>query len=180
MDPRTLPAVVKRSLFSLLFIPVLAATFLLVWKVSVSFIPDPICFVFPVKDETLLADFLSVFTVQLKSRRNAPSAPSSTEDPPLFIGAEPSAPPLEDEISEKYVSVNWLYTRRGHSLLGTTCVQGTLSRRGHSQEQLLTGAPTRMDLLAGDADSQRKKSSKDTCSQGTLACRRHLSSGENS
>ncbi|MCJ8734468.1 hypothetical protein PDJAM_G00235710 [Pangasius djambal] len=68
MNQRTFPVVVKRSLFSLLFIPVIAAVLLLVWKV--------------------------------KSRRNTSLAQSSTEGPPLFIGAEPSAPPLDDEISE--------------------------------------------------------------------------------
>ncbi|XP_017330508.1 kit ligand a [Ictalurus punctatus] len=68
MKPMTFPPIVKRSLFSLLFIPAVVAVLLLVWKV--------------------------------KSRRNTPSAQSSTEAPPLFIGAEPSAPPLDDEISE--------------------------------------------------------------------------------
>ncbi|KAM9470341.1 kit ligand a [Clarias gariepinus] len=68
MNHMTFPEVVKGSLFSLLFIPVIAAILLLVWKV--------------------------------KSRRNAPSAQSSTEGPPLYVGAEPSAPPLDDEISE--------------------------------------------------------------------------------
>ncbi|XP_060784400.1 kit ligand a isoform X2 [Neoarius graeffei] len=65
----TLPVVVQRSLFSLLFLPIIAAMLLLFWKV--------------------------------KSRRNTPSAQSRTESPPLFVGAEPSAPALEDEISEK-------------------------------------------------------------------------------
>ncbi|KAB5571628.1 hypothetical protein PHYPO_G00227240 [Pangasianodon hypophthalmus] len=68
MNQRTFSVVVKRSLFSLLFIPAIAAVLLLVWKV--------------------------------KSRRNTSLAQSSTEGPPLFIGAEPSAPPLDDEISE--------------------------------------------------------------------------------
>ncbi|KAG7329536.1 hypothetical protein KOW79_007710 [Hemibagrus wyckioides] len=68
LDPRTFPEAVKTSLFSLLLIPVIAAVFLLVWKV--------------------------------RSRKNAPLPQSSTEDPPLFIGAKPSAPPLDDEISE--------------------------------------------------------------------------------
>ncbi|XP_072519511.1 kit ligand a [Salminus brasiliensis] len=42
--------------------------------------------------------FLLVWKV--KSRRNAPPVQRSSEDPPLFIGAEASAPPLDD-ISEK-------------------------------------------------------------------------------
>ncbi|XP_046706218.1 kit ligand a [Silurus meridionalis] len=68
MNPRVLTEIMKKSLYSLLFIPVIAAVLLLAWKV--------------------------------KSRRNAPSLQSSTEGPPLYIGAEPSAPPLDEEISE--------------------------------------------------------------------------------
>ncbi|KAI4894865.1 hypothetical protein NFI96_019178, partial [Prochilodus magdalenae] len=67
-NQRILPEVLERSLLSLLFIPLIALTFLLIWKV--------------------------------KSRRNAPPADRSPESPPLYIEAEPSAPPLDD-VSEK-------------------------------------------------------------------------------
>ncbi|KAM7415152.1 hypothetical protein PAMA_019802 [Pampus argenteus] len=68
--PETLMSeVMERSLLSLLFIPLLAIVFLLVWKV--------------------------------RSRRNEEDLQQNPGEGGLFTGTEGTAPPLDDEISEK-------------------------------------------------------------------------------
>ncbi|KAK1804578.1 hypothetical protein P4O66_020569 [Electrophorus voltai] len=64
-----LPDTLERGLLALLFIPLIAVGFLLIWKV--------------------------------KSRRTPSPLQRDMDGPPLFIGVEASAPPLDDEMSEK-------------------------------------------------------------------------------